>query len=153
MGEYNKAIYGDGALFRFIEDSIVHPSYSPGDFPWDVMVMRLNSPVSKQYVRLNSDPSFPSEFAELAVMGFGYKVDENDPYGDYMLPDILQEATVNYIDNEECNYMHKADEITSDMLCAEANGRDGCSGMLEIVACGHGLSRTNPFSLSTFLSL
>lgn len=144
----------DGAELRYIDDQIVHPNYVTEEYPWDVMVLRLNSPVSKQYVRLNSDPSFPRELAELSVMGFGDKVDENDPDGDYMIPDILQEATVNYIGNTECGYMH-ADQVkvTGDMLCAEADGRDACTGMLERVAYAHGLPRTYPFSLSKFLSL
>jgi hypothetical protein len=131
VGDYNRATASDGALLRFIEDQTVHPNYSSPDHPWDVMVMRLNSPVSTQYVRLNSDRSFPREFDELSVMGFGYKVDEKDPDGDYMLPDILQEATVNYIDNEKCASMHEFGDITSDMLCAAADGRDACSGMFE----------------------
>jgi hypothetical protein len=151
VGEYDRTARSDGDLFRAIEDKIVHPKYSSPDNPWDVMVMRLNSPVSKQFVRLNSDPSFPrEELAELSVMGFG--VDEKDySDADYELPYILQEATVNYIDNEECNSMNGG--ITSDMLCAAADGRDACSGMLERVACTYGLPRTQSYSLSNPLSL
>ena len=146
----------DGAQFRLIKEQIVHPSYDPKEYGWDAMVMRLNSPVSKQYVHLNSDPSFPREAAELSVIGFGLTTLELDPDGEPtgILPDILQEATVNYIDNEECDHMYQfsSDAITSDMLCAAADGRDACSGMLERVACAHGLPRTYPvFSLSKFV--
>jgi hypothetical protein len=149
VGEYDRTDWSDGDIFRPIEDQIVHPNYSSPDHPWDVMVMLLNSPVSKQYVRLNSDPSFPRELTELSVMGFG--VDEKDPDADYVYPYILQEATVNYIDNEECDSMNG--RITSDMLCAAADGRDACRGKLETVACTHSLPRTRPYSLSKLLSL
>jgi secreted trypsin-like serine protease len=157
VGEYDRTTRSDRAQFRFIEDQIAHPSYDPEEYEWDVMVMRLNSPVSKQYVHLNSDPSFPRESAELSVLGFGLTTYEKDPDGETtgILPDILQEATLNYVDNEECDRMYRSstDEITSDMLCAAAGGRDACSGMLEMVACAHGLPQPYPFSLSKFVSL
>jgi hypothetical protein len=153
VGDYDRTTKSDGALTRVIEEKIVHPLYSPKERKWDMMVMRLDRPVSKQYVRLNSDPSFPRESAEVSVMGFGLTTYETGPDGTMtgVLAEILQEATVNYIDNEICDFMHSFEEVTSDMLCAAADGRDACLGMLEIVACAHGLPRTVPFSLSKFV--
>lgn len=131
----------DGADYRLIAEQIVHPSYITDEYGWDAMVMRLNNPVSKQYVRLNSDPSFPRESAELSVIGFGITAFEKTSDGKTtaIFPDILQQATVDYIDNEECDRMYRlsGDEITSDMLCAAADGTDSCSGMLERVAFAH----------------
>ena len=159
VGQYDMRNKSDGAQLRLIKDQIVHPSYDPMEYGWDAMVMRLNSPVSKQYVHLNSDPSFPREAAELSVIGFGVTSFEEDPGGviSGIFPDTLQEATVNYIDNEECERMYQvssdaitsnkqfsSDAITSNMLCAAADGRDACSGMLERVTCAHGLPRTYP---------
>ena len=43
-------------------------------------------------------------------------------------PDILQEATVRTMTNEQCRESYGESKISSAMMCAADDGRDSCSG-------------------------
>jgi hypothetical protein len=106
---------------------IVHPAYDDITTDKDFMLMQLSGISDNTLLRLNWDSAVPFPGQELTVIGFG-------DVGDYELPDILQEVTVNAIPNSDCGmskgpgFITYADAITPAMLCAADQGEDSCQG-------------------------
>ena len=99
------------------------------------MLLKLENVSRKQPIALNDDNKVPERITgeddELTVIGFGITVaGEGDSESN-----ILQVATVNYVDNDTCEqakHQSIADDysglISSDMLCAREYGHDACQG-------------------------
>ena len=122
VGRHNR-YGGDGADTIPIEKKIVHPMFNedPEDFPYDLMLLVLTKTTDKPYVKINSKGSVPNMNDPLGVLGFGdMTIDDTD----LSLPTYLQETDLHYIDNSSCQSMHTDNEITDDMLCASAPGKD-----------------------------
>ena len=114
---------GDGADTIVIDKRIVHPKYNddPTDFPYDLMLIVLKDSTDKPYVKINSSDNTPRSNSNLEVLGFGDMSADQDVLD---LPDNLQESALDYVDNPSCQAMHTDNDITDDMLCASAPGRD-----------------------------
>ena len=111
---------------------MVHPSYDPTAYPYDMLLIQLDGQSSKQPIRLNRDKEVPQNGAELVVIGFGLM----DPGDDSSGATILQMVTVNAISNELCEtsvdpnmpWNNYKGLITHDMMCAADRGEDACAG-------------------------
>lgn len=116
-----------------VVDRAVHPLYNSFTYENDVALFELKEDalirnsdgelVPAPYVRLN-----PDEISELGlamtVIGFG---DTNPDETDTDFADKLQRVDVGYVADSECRRDHRG-EITEEMMCAEAPGRDACYG-------------------------
>ncbi|KAL3801732.1 hypothetical protein ACHAW5_005832 [Stephanodiscus triporus] len=116
---------------------IPHPGYSDYIFPNDFMLVFLADAYTADnvnVVKLNSDPSLPTVGQSLTVMGRG----DTDVDLVSTLSEDLLSVDVIAISNEDCEASEGYDElgeywtyagmITTDMLCAEADGKGSCHG-------------------------
>ena len=105
-------------------DAVYHPGFDDKTLDNDVAILFLPEPITDiTPVILNTDPNVPSEDAPLDVSGWGFT--------EFSLPFVANAVTVNYIDNEACTkkpYRFKDSNITENMLCAAAEGKDSCYG-------------------------
>ena len=124
--------------FRVI-NHIRHPNYNGevccgydgiepfAGLSYDFLLLQLSGESRKRTIRLNSNPNVPRINEELHVIGLGDT--HPSPYYD-IDADRLQEATVHYISNEECDAIsiyptHLLDKTN---MCAIDLGEDACSG-------------------------
>jgi len=119
-----------------MKDEVPHPDYNAALTDNDFMLVFLESPVSHdvEFVKLNSDPSYPGIDAQVTVMGWG-DMDAADDIS--TLSNVLLEVEVNIISNEECEQSEGtigeweesySGQITANMLCAKDSGEDSCQG-------------------------
>lgn len=114
-----------------------HPLYNSGtSFSHDAMLLKLNRQSTKNYIRINDNPSLPTEGSatvrnSLTVMGLGYTQHGKTKSA----PDFLQEATLSYVPNPVCERSQDPKSpdsyqglISDDMMCAADNGEDACQG-------------------------
>ena len=141
VGRHDRHDYDNGEVFDSF-DEVIHPLYyyfEPG-IDNDVMLVFLEDAYTANdvvTVRLNSDPSVPYLGQQLTVMGWG---DTDALPGDEFNfeSDVLVNADVSYISNEECDASEGYDNygdfqaykhvVTDTMLCATANPNDSCNG-------------------------
>jgi len=136
-----------------------HPEYDPSTYDNDFAIITLESPVtfsdSVRPVCLPS-PSSLYEGVEATVTGWGTLQSGG------IQPEVLQEVDVDTMSNEECTkplYVYK-EEITENMICAAAPGKDSCQGdsggpliakksgtsyfdLIGVVSWGYGCARPN----------
>ena len=100
-----------------IDDWETHPNYDKTTSNNDIMVMRLQKPVSSGYVSVpyNVDPAKPVNDEPVRVLGMGVlRYDTN------FFPQFLREGDVNVVDFENCNdensYNGRVNDTT--MICA-----------------------------------
>jgi hypothetical protein len=113
-----------------IIEEFVHPSYDPSDTSkrFDILLLKLSGRSNNTLLSLNFDPAVPSQQGQrLTVAGFGYTDNAET------LPSRLQSANLDYFPNDICSTKSTAefsmsDKITTDMLCAGADGKGVCSG-------------------------
>jgi len=128
IGKYEKNDITDVSE-QFVSDfEIVHPDYDEDTTRYDVMLVRLKGTCTlAKPVRINSDGNIPSNGSMLTVIGMGYN-------GNWDLPDVFQETSVQYQVNDQCDDLVDENGITldgdlyPDMLCAGYDGRDSCYG-------------------------
>lgn len=121
-----------------MRNELPHPNYDSYTTDNDFMLVFLNEDANLNsnvgLVSLNSDSNFPSVSSSATVMGWG-DTDIRDNYS--TLSDVLNKVDVNVIKNEDCEdrsgyvgqyYDSYNDQITRNMLCAEANEQDSCQG-------------------------
>jgi len=134
VGRFNREdIFEDFEDFEIDLPEHVHPLYDDEKFPYDFMILKLDKPSTKPYIRLNNDPNLPSgvRLNEVTALGFGATTGGQNGES----ATILQKVDVTYVPNEICEKAKdpSVDEnyqglITADMLCAGDNGQDSCQG-------------------------
>ena len=111
----------------------IHPDYDPEIFPYDFMLLKLERPSTKAYIKLNGNPNLPtgSRVDEVTALGFGY----TRPGDSDSESQILQHVDLTYIPNDICEQAKDPrisgeylGLITDDMLCATDSGQDSCQG-------------------------
>jgi secreted trypsin-like serine protease len=134
-----------------------HPLYNSGvSFSYDVLLFRLNRKSKNQYIRINTDPNFPSVISSsnrpddarnsefnhigiehshrnnLTVMGIGST--DFAKFGQ-TTPRVLQETTTSFVPNRVCRRSKdpSVDDnyqnlVSDDMLCAFEDSQDACQG-------------------------
>ena len=131
-----------------IQDSVLHPraqalldlqnGLSAVGIPfdeYDFFLIKFYGRSELQPVTLNSDPNVPNRAKEeLLVTGWGV----TNPSTTTILSDVLQEAVVGYVPNEECvlitgnstdgQFIDYMSRIAPVNLCALGNGTDSCQG-------------------------
>jgi len=147
---------------RIVEE-IQHPKYQSGTLEYDFMLLKLeHAPTSRDipFMRLNGDhnmissriagTALPSVRFEqdgtmtmeyndmdrnedtLVALGWGH-TSERAVVDNLQLADVLQEALLGYVPNEECekaqeNFLSYQGRITEDMMCTFGTHRDTCFG-------------------------
>jgi trypsin len=132
LGRYDRSSLSETYESIRVEQEFRHPRYNVDDIVFDQMLVKLSEPSSETTVRINSDESIPASGQEVTVIGWGL-TDGND---ENSASDILQEASLSAISNEECSAAKNPNlpldsyqgAITDDMVCAIDNGQDACSG-------------------------
>jgi secreted trypsin-like serine protease len=104
-----------------IDQQIRHPNYIPANFPFDIMIITLKERSDKPFIKLNRDETVPELNTLLSVLGFGYTYVGAT---NNILPTVLQEASLNYMENNECDQKFGANDVTNDMLCASDVNKD-----------------------------
>jgi hypothetical protein len=120
---------GTGVKFAVVE-KIPHPKYRVGNPDiYDVLLLRLQGTAPDFYVnnipRLDDGKSNENKDA-FNVIGLGTQHEDS-----FLNANKLQVATVNRVDQTECKnrFLYKAGlEVSADMLCAHAIGKDACHG-------------------------
>lgn len=110
-------------LLDFVEQR-VHPKYRANySITNDVMLLKLSDDSDYTPVKLNSNPSIPSNGKGLRVLGWGTTVE-----GSSNPPPYLMKDTAFAVTNSFCQGRYDALKIsiTSDMLCAKDDG--SCQG-------------------------
>mmetsp|Transcript_1240 Transcript_1240/g.1848 ORF Transcript_1240/g.1848 Transcript_1240/m.1848 type:complete len:455 (-) Transcript_1240:392-1756(-) len=106
------------------EDIIIHPNYDEDTIENDVALMILPHEVTGiTYAKLNEDASQVGDV--LRVIGWGSTSSGGE------LSEILLEAEVDYVTNEQCNKAYSEDDeepVTDGMMCAARDGIDTCQG-------------------------
>jgi len=106
------------------ENIIVHPNYDDVDLYNDIALIFLPrgvAPVDGVFAKLNEDANKPVDNAELRLTGWGRTT------GGGQSSDILLEAQLDYMTNEECQKTFKS-TITEGMLCAAKDETSACNG-------------------------
>ncbi len=114
------------------EDIIVHHSYDDETVENDVALMILPHDVTGiTYAKINEDANIPDRAGDrLRVIGWGTTSSGGES------SDLLLEAEVEYMMNEQCNDAYSVDVdmdmdmevITDGMMCAASDGIDTCQG-------------------------
>jgi trypsin len=122
-------LYGEGPEeFANIETIpiagyVIHPDFNDGTFENDFALIQLQS-ASKLYadhlVELDSDDLELVPGDDLVIFGFGTLA-----YGG-STPNVMQEATLDYVSNDECAAAYDFDGDFSPYLCAARAGIDTC---------------------------
>lgn len=109
---------------RFIQEKIFHPLYpNPNNYySHDIMLLKLTEASTKPPVKLRKTPILETSNnnTRLTTIGFG---------GSNVFSDTLQETSLNYMDNDQCQEEHGLDVwISDDMMCATESGTSTCNG-------------------------
>jgi len=104
------------------DQKVIYPSYNSETNSADFLLLNLDKPSNFIPIKLNANPSIPSDGQELTVMGWG--VDESG----YMSK-IPKATTVQAVSNSLCSsrYQFKS-EISENELCASGDKSDSCQG-------------------------
>lgn len=108
-----------------------HPEYSALTNNYDFALLFLDRSAASNvdYLRLNDDEQAPTMRDTLTAVGWG----DTSIGGGYDFSNILMEVDVDYVENEVCDASKDSVDsykgmIYDAMLCAAANGKDGCQG-------------------------
>ena len=132
IGAYKQKSIEGGAVGGFCEEVVTDPMFgTESSINYDFALCKLDSPVAIDENRvklvLNKDNDFPSDGDDLLAMGFG-----SLEYGNDQKPEYLQDVTVKYITNDDCNAENRYKGMIKDaMLCAgdlDVGGKDSCTG-------------------------
>jgi secreted trypsin-like serine protease len=103
-----------------------HPNYNTNTLNNDIALLRLQTNSTKSTISLptQGDETRIAAGTTLTVMGWGITNNQTQAFAD-----ILQKVNVNAISRTVCNGVNVYDgEITQNMFCASANGKDACQG-------------------------
>merc|ERR1712176_210585 len=115
---------------------IRHPEYSSSSTNNDFALIFLSRSTKEdvEYIKLNSESSYPSSGDSVHVMGYG---DTNPSESITATSDKLRDVEVKVMSNEKCSqsrgyvgwsYQSYQGQITSQMLCAKDDNEDSCQG-------------------------
>ena len=113
---------------------IQRDDYDPVSEDLDFAIICLEQPVEGiTPVKLNNDTEIPVDGQDQELEVFGWGNTNPDPDEDAATyPDLPQTVTVNYITNEACEepapFEYEVGDITKNMMCAAASGKDACQG-------------------------
>ena len=103
-------------------DLKIDPLYvGPASRGYDFMLVKLASRATTTPVPMNQGDGPFDNFTNLEAIGFG----DIDITSGFETPDRLQDVTVSYINNDDCNRAYRGG-ITGDMMCAASPGKDSC---------------------------
>merc|ERR1719402_821558 len=129
LGEHDKSTSTESKVVRKKLSAIIdHPDYNNRNFDHDYSILKLDSPVNwaeNNHIRPVCLPDAGTKYKSgepVVVTGWGATKSGGDVAG------VLQEVTVKYIDNKECNDDYGRGKITPAMLCAAAPSKDACQG-------------------------
>lgn len=110
-----------------VRSSISHPDYNDYTNDMDLMLVFLQQPADKQYIKLNSDASSPASGAPVTVAGWGTTREGGS------LSNVLMAVEKNTMSNQECAASNDGrqsyrGQITDGMMCASDYGEDSCQG-------------------------
>eukprot|EP00804_Cyclotella_cryptica_P014645 CCRYP_012681-RC/>CCRYP_012681-RC protein AED:0.17 eAED:0.17 QI:396/1/1/1/0.5/0/3/0/367 len=110
-------------------DIVPHPSYNDldSDFDFDVAIIFLPSAMNDiTPITMNLDPNVPAASGDpLEVSGWGATIFRGNSSNVPLTVDL------NYVTNSACieePFQYTEDDITENMLCAFAAGKDSCQG-------------------------
>ena len=125
VGAYAKTVPMVNSEVRNIATRIVHPDYNVESWNFDVMLLKLDEPVTNiPTVAINSDPAVPTTHSTVTPLGLGRMAEED---GDFPL--FLQEVNVRVVDSNTCNQSPMYPGwVQESMICAGVNGggQDAC---------------------------
>ena len=127
VGGYKYGKATNGGVKRGIAKKKEHPDYDSDTDAWDIMLLKLDSPVFEhEPIMLNFDDNVPSTGQGLTVIGMGV-LNENEKE-----TDTLMEVDVAYISNNKCNKSgyYDGQVFEENMFCAgvDGGGKDSCWG-------------------------
>jgi len=106
-----------------------HPSYNAATYDYDFAVLTLCDDVTFKTdispVCLPSSSSYDAEGRQSVVSGWGTLSSGGST------PDVLHEVTIETMTNNRCsnrNTVYSRSDITDQMICATASGKDSCQG-------------------------
>ena len=106
-----------------------HPNYNDDSLDNDFLLLRLDYDsvlYADKVIPLDTDGLNNEKDTEFTVIGFG-KLSTGG-----FNANVMQNANVNYIDNEDCG-KYDEDEILDSMICAGRDGKDACQVRLYYV--------------------
>merc|ERR1739844_642375 len=112
-----------GTEFRDVKEVFIHPQYNDPNFDYDFALLHLEQPSSIEPVIIDKEgvsDSYETDLDILWTAGFGQ--DENDQFSD-----SLQEVDLAYVEPSDCVQPvsdYKSSDITENMMCAAAVGKD-----------------------------
>ena len=115
-----------GSQLLSVITSVIHPRSDTSTRQNDLWVLRLNGTVELPLLKLNPKSQLPHVNQSLTVAGWGVL-----QYDTLLYPQVLQRTQqLHYIPNRQCINMSTSfrGRVTSDMLCAYAEGYDACAG-------------------------
>jgi len=109
----------------------IHKGYNPLTGENDFMLIRLSESFDDiPFPKLNSKANVPNAYAsakENRVVVSGWGITQA---GDFTsASEVLQKATLRYVNNYQCGFAYGVQNIKANMLCAHSSkGRDACQG-------------------------
>jgi len=126
LGEHDLTA-SDGEQRLQVCSVIDHPSYNSATTDYDYSILRLCNPVTFrddiQPACLPSSSSYNADNRNAVVSGWGTLSSGGSS------PSVLHEVTVQTMTNAACrNTAYSSSQITDQMICASAPGKDSCQG-------------------------
>jgi secreted trypsin-like serine protease len=122
IGVHNASDPNDGVVRRVTKE-IIHPNYLARVN--DIMLLKLESPVSIQPVAWETSENSPSSGETLTVMGFGLTSEKGSESS------VLRQVDVLTVDDETCKTQYDGYHVDVDVeFCAGVpnGGKDSCQG-------------------------
>jgi secreted trypsin-like serine protease len=135
---------------RNVTSFVIHPKWSKSTFQNDLMLLKLETPVTGiDLVPISY--TTPNNGDMVTAIGFGRTQENGD------LPDELQQVSVNVVNMTDCNDKDSFDGVLDPLtqLCAASPGKDSCQGdsggpllnsngkLVGITSVGNGCARPN----------
>lgn len=103
-----------------IKNFYVHPEYDAYTEDNDIMLIRLKKKSKYDTIKLDDGSNTLSEGDPLTVMGWGDTTEGGEQ------SHVLLETQLNYVESSTCEETYE--DLTDNMMCAGAEGKDSCQG-------------------------